>query len=129
MNNEDRAFELFAEGKYEEAVTAFDILIEANSSDTNLADIHCNRGYCQWQLKNFNEAVQDLLKCVTLNPDNYLAYIWLYLIFSDLDKSETAMEYWKRGKIAGGEDFHKAYEAITDNKSDFVISGTELLEM
>ena len=93
--------------------------------------MYCNRGYCQWRLKNFNEAAQDLLECISRNPDNYLAYIWLYLIFSDIGKPEIAMEYWKRGKLAGGENFHELYMAIIDNNEDTnsLIDETELVKI
>ncbi len=81
---------LRAEGKYEEALQAFD---EATAMKPPF-DAHAwfDKGTVYWQLGNYTDASQSFDKSIELNPNNGLPWYYKGLIFSDQGKYGEALQ-------------------------------------
>ena len=86
------AAEVFASSKfYRQGAIAFTKLIESNFLKS---DFFLNRGYCYFQLKNFEKSEKDYLQALTLpNPKLDLLYDNLSLLYFTQDNFQKAIEY------------------------------------
>jgi tetratricopeptide (TPR) repeat protein len=81
---------LRAEGKYEEALQAFD-----NATAMNLpfnAHAWFDKGTVYWQLGKFPEAFQSFDKSIELNPNNSLPWYYKGIMSSDIMKYDVALQ-------------------------------------
>jgi tetratricopeptide (TPR) repeat protein len=62
---------LFYQGKFEEAIKAYD---DAISNDSVNSTIYYQRGYTQFQLNKFNESLQDYNKAIVIDDSNSTYY-------------------------------------------------------
>ena len=67
----DRGVALVMEGKYDEAIKAFDKAIEQNPKD---AVAYNNRGAAYGQIGNYKQQIEDSNKAIELNPGDAVAY-------------------------------------------------------
>ncbi|HVO67006.1 MAG TPA: tetratricopeptide repeat protein [Syntrophales bacterium] len=67
----DKGVALVMEGKYNEAINAFDKAIEQNPRD---AVAYNNRGAAYGQLGNYKQQIEDSNKAIELNPEDAVAY-------------------------------------------------------
>lgn len=76
---------------YKQGISAYSRLIENNNSQS---DYFLNRGYCYYQIKDFDKAEKDYLKALTLsNPALDLIYDNLSLLYYDINNFQKAIEY------------------------------------
>ncbi len=67
-----QANEMAKQGEYEEAIKAYERVIEL---DPGFINAYYNRGVARIRLKEFQEAVEDFNKAIELKPDSVYAYI------------------------------------------------------
>lgn len=67
----DKGVALVIEGKYNEAIKAFDKAIELNPKD---AVAYNNRGAAYGQIGNYKQQIEDSNKAIELNPEDAVAY-------------------------------------------------------
>ncbi len=78
-------------GRYDLAIAAFDDALKDTSlSPTRQAPILSDRGVAKWRLKQFDGAVADFTKAVSLNPDYVAAYNNRGNVYMDLNRFEDA---------------------------------------
>ncbi len=96
-------------GRYDLAIAAFDDALKDTSlSPTRQAPILSDRGVAKWRLKQFDGAVADFTKAVSLNPDYALAYNNRGNVFMDLNRVEEAYRDFDKA-IALSPGFGPAY--------------------
>ncbi len=101
------------EGKEEEAMEALNRAIQKYERH---AQAYERRGYVNYQLKNYNDALYDFTKSINIyqnNPDPYFGRANIYILKGELDKAVTDLEqsikksiplqaiYWKSRRIKG----------------------------
>ncbi|WP_027000938.1 tetratricopeptide repeat protein [Eisenibacter elegans] len=88
-----RAYLHFLEENYEQAISDLDLLIlltgEQNHTDEQL---YIYRGQAYLYTENYEEAEQDLLKAITINPRSLDAYQTLCLLYTQLDWFDEAQD-------------------------------------
>ena len=78
-------------GRYDLAIAAFDEALKDTSlSPTRQAPILSDRGVAKWRLKQFDAAIADFSKAVSLNPDYAPAYNNRGNVYMDLNRTEEA---------------------------------------
>lgn len=76
---------------YKQGIVAYSRLIETN---VLVSDYFLNRGYCYYQLKDFEKAEKDYHRALTLpNPALDLIYDNLSLLYYDINNFQKAIEY------------------------------------
>jgi tetratricopeptide (TPR) repeat protein len=84
--------DIFAGNKlFKQGIIAYSKLIDNNVLKS---DYFLNRGYCYYQIKDFEKAEKDYLKALTLpNPAFDLIYDNLSLLYYDINNFQKAIEY------------------------------------
>ena len=78
-------------GRYDLAIAAFDdALKDANLSPARQAAIYSDRGVAKWRMKQFDGALADFTKAVSLNPDYPTAYNNRGSVYMDLNRTDDA---------------------------------------
>ncbi len=78
-------------GRFDLAIAAYDdALKDTNLSPARQAPILSDRGVAKWRLKQFDSAVADFTKAVSLNPDYAPAYNNRGNVYMDMNRVEDA---------------------------------------
>ncbi|MEA2060019.1 MAG: tetratricopeptide repeat protein, partial [Thermodesulfobacteriota bacterium] len=84
--------DLFAQGKYDEALTCYEKVLEID--DTNANVIH-NMGAAFKERGDPEKAIECYKKSIALDPNAYNAYFNLGVAYLDMGEKEKAVEYFK----------------------------------
>ncbi len=96
-------------GRYDLAIAAFDEALKDTSlSPTRQAPILCDRGVAKWKLKQYDAAIADFSKAVSLNADYAPAYNNRGNVYMDLNRTEEAYKDFDKA-IALSPNFGPAY--------------------
>ncbi len=96
-------------GRYDLAIAAFDdALRDSSLSPARQAPILSDRGVAKWRLKQYDAALADFTKAVSLNPDYAPAYNNRGNVYMDLNRSEEAYKDFDKA-IALSPGFGPAY--------------------
>ena len=88
-----RGQSLFATGRYDEAVTAFQEAADAaTASETTLDDLHLQFGHALARVERFTEAEEQYRAEIRLHPRNVAAYTSLVTLFQASNRSAEAEE-------------------------------------
>ena len=93
----DRAIDLVAEGKAEEAVTAYR---EALALDPNFTDAWTGLALALAELHRFEEAIEAGKKLVELEPDDPLSYTNLSRFYQQMGNVPEAEAWAAKARIA-----------------------------
>ncbi|MEO8954326.1 MAG: tetratricopeptide repeat protein [Ktedonobacteraceae bacterium] len=85
----EEGYELFEQGKYEEAIHAYDQAIRLNPNDEKAYN---NKGYALENLKRYEEAIQSYDQAIRLNPNYADAYDNKGIALYNLKRYEEAIQ-------------------------------------
>ena len=85
----DIGVSLFAEAKYEEALSYFEKAMKINNSEISL---YYNKASCEENLGRYNEAIQDYNKGVEINPKNIKILYSLFKLYKIKGEFEEALD-------------------------------------
>jgi len=85
----EKGVALVMEGKYNEAIKAFDKAIELNPRD---AVAYNNRGAAYGQIGNFKQQIEDSNKAIEINPEDAVAYNNRGVAYGELGNYEQEIE-------------------------------------
>ena len=85
----DIGVSLFAEDKYEEALSYFEKAMKINNSEISL---YYNKASCEENLGRYNEAIQDYNKGVEINPKNNKILYSLFKLYKIKGDFEEALD-------------------------------------
>ncbi len=88
------AIQLFADGKHDEALALLNVQIQENRADT---DTYCLIGRIHLNRENTDEAERNFVRALELNSANVDAIKYLAGIYEEQKKTQTALDYYKRG--------------------------------
>jgi tetratricopeptide (TPR) repeat protein len=66
---------------------------DALLTDPDLPEAHLVSGFLNFRLRNGNEAIRDFRKVLMLDPENYLAYLYLGQIYNGRENPEQSLRY------------------------------------
>ena len=101
----DRGDELFELGKYEEAISSYDQVIESNPDNYKAC---FNRGAALYNLGQYAEAIASYDRAIEINPDSYEAWFSRGNVLNDLGKCAEAIASYDRA-IEINPDDHEAW--------------------
>ncbi len=85
------------QGRFDQAILAYDeALRESNISTTRQASIYSDRGVAKWRLKQFDGAMADLTKAVSLNADSATVFNNRGIVLMDLGRVDEAYKDFDR---------------------------------
>jgi len=93
-NNFKKGTELGKEGKFEEALEYLNKAIETYPYDDRF---YSNRSLTCFLLSQFNEALEDAEKGISLNPDKVFSYYYKGKAFEGLRRNKEALDTYKLG--------------------------------
>jgi tetratricopeptide (TPR) repeat protein len=96
-------------GRFDLAIAAYDdALKDASLSPARQATLLTDRGVAKWRLKQFDAAIVDLTKAISLSPDHAPAYNNRGTVLMDMNRVEDAYKDFERA-IALSPSFGAAY--------------------
>lgn len=84
---------LYKEGKYEEAIEIFNVVIEAFP---NAYIINLNIGNCHFQMENYEEAEKFYKMVIEEEPENHGALMGIGNCYTNRDDDEKALEWYSK---------------------------------
>ena len=93
------AEKLMQKKDYEKAIIFFSKSIEIEMNKSSSINEYYNRGTCYYQLKEFNNAIQDFKTCISAMPNDIESYLCMGLAY-----------YAQEKKLDACYSFNKAYE-------------------
>ena len=96
--NSAKAYALLEKGDLAEASELYSMLIRL---DPRNDDLYCKRGLCRYRQNKPDEALNDFLQCIQLNPDNAVAYFNSSVIYNIYKDYKNAFLYASRAKAKG----------------------------
>ncbi|ESU21166.1 hypothetical protein FCR2A7T_06980 [Flavobacterium cauense R2A-7] len=120
------AEELEQEGKYKEAILLLD---KAISKDDKFIGAYINRGADKSALGDYEKAIKDYEKVLSINPNNTLALFNIANNYKRIENYKKSLEYYNKAFTSKGGD--KFYMDLADNDfvdlgHDFDVPGKEI---
>jgi tetratricopeptide (TPR) repeat protein len=83
---------LKAQKKYREAIKCFDEVVSINPGDTHAYFAYCNRGAAYTELGEYEKALADLNKAISMNPNEESAFLSRGDLFKKRGLKDKAIE-------------------------------------
>ena len=90
--NYNSANQLYADGKYEEAITAYEAII---NSDYLSSDIYYNLGNAYYKTQHFQESLPPLSQAIRINPKYAQAHYVLCMVNELVGNEEAAQKHYQ----------------------------------
>lgn len=94
--------------KLNDAILNFSKAIELNIQNSGAYRM---RGFCYFQLKDYENAQKDYITAISINPNSHHAYYLLGLVFSELGDEEKSLQNYRQC-ILLKRNFYQAYNNI-----------------
>lgn len=95
-NLKKKADILFEEQKYTEALQAYTEILSSHPKNKEIHRIYSNRSATYISLENYNEALEDAIKCTSLNPDWPNAWARLGKALVCLERFQDAITVYRK---------------------------------
>jgi stress-induced-phosphoprotein 1 len=110
MEQKEQANSLFKEGKYEQAIKIYSDILESESDNTTILS---NRSLCYIKMEQYQEALQDAVKCTKLKSDWGKAWGRLGASLYGLNKlDESLVAYNKANQLEPNQIYQDMIEQI-----------------
>ena len=109
----NEAEKLYDQQKYEEALVAYNLAVEKNPTENTYL---YSRGYCYYQLKQYDNALLDAHNALKIEPEYYQAMILKGMAFQGKGEFIKSMSWFKEALKFNSKSTYSHYELARSQK-------------